>query len=426
MRILMLAQFYPPVVGGEERHVLSLSEGLVERGHDVLVATMPHPDRAQRTQARGVTIQSLPGALQRIAPLFREQERPHAPPFPDPALTARLHALLREWKPDVVHAHNWLVHSFLPLRLSHDVPLVSTLHDCSLACAIKVMTRNGQHCEGPSPGRCLSCAGAHYGRVKGAVTVSGHALFTRIHRRSADRLITVSRAVAEWSGLVGSSTPYEVISNFIPDSIGAQGDDAQRASDDLPPEGYLLFVGDLSKSKGVHVLLDAYAQLENAPPLLLIGRHCADTPEHLPPNVRLLGARDHAAVLRAWKRCLFGVVPSIVRDACPTVVMEAAAMGKTVVASRNGGLLELVEHERTGILTPTGDVAALAAAMRNLIADPARREALERRALARSQSFKAGAVLPKIEAVYRAVARPEATVARERSNPERGGAAVSL
>ena len=81
MRVLMLAQFYPPVVGGEERHVLSLSEGLVRRGHEVVVATMPHPSRPEKTELGGVAVQSVHGALQRVSSLFSERERPHAPPF---------------------------------------------------------------------------------------------------------------------------------------------------------------------------------------------------------------------------------------------------------------------------------------------------------------------------------------------------------
>ncbi len=425
MRILMLAQFYPPVVGGEERHVLSLSEALAARGHDVMVATMPHPQRPAHVVVRGVTIRSIPGALQRATPLFREQERPHAPPFPDPELTARLHLLIRDWKPHVVHAHNWLVHSFLPLRLRHRVGFVSTLHDCSLACAIKVMTRDGQHCEGPAPGRCLSCAGSHYGVMKGAVTAVAHAAFTRLHRRAADRFIVVSKAVAEWSGLAGGKIPYEVISTFIADDIGAPGAHEACAADDLPPDGYLLFIGDVSRSKGVHVLIDAYARLDNPPPLVLIGRRCADAPDRLPDNVRILGSRDHAAVLRAWSGCLFGLVPSVVRDACPTVVMEAAAMGKTVVASRNGGLRELIDDGVTGLLTPPGDAAALAVAMRALLVDPARRDRLARAALAKADSFRARSVVPKIEALYRAVASPEVAADGARHELEGDGLTAS-
>ena len=71
MRVLMLAQFYEPVIGGEERHVLSLSEGLVARGHEVVVATMPHPARPAEAIINGVTVRSLRGAMQRASMLFQ-------------------------------------------------------------------------------------------------------------------------------------------------------------------------------------------------------------------------------------------------------------------------------------------------------------------------------------------------------------------
>src|SRR5260370_36743167 len=101
MRVLMLSQFYPPVIGGEERHVLSLAEGLVKRGHEVSVASMPHRQRAEVEVVNGVTVHSLRGAFQRASVLFSESERPHAPPFPDPELTFRLSLLVPAFKPDI-------------------------------------------------------------------------------------------------------------------------------------------------------------------------------------------------------------------------------------------------------------------------------------------------------------------------------------
>src|SRR5258708_3921801 len=116
MRILMLAQFYPPTIGGEERHVRNLSIELAARGHAVSVATLWHEGLAEYEMDQGVRIHRIRGTMQRMAALFSEQERQYAPPFPDPeALNAIRHILASE-QPDIVHAHNWLVHSFTPLK----------------------------------------------------------------------------------------------------------------------------------------------------------------------------------------------------------------------------------------------------------------------------------------------------------------------
>ncbi len=69
--------------------------------------------------------------------------------------------------------------------------------------------------------------------------------------------------------------------------------------------------------------------------------------------------------MRAWSRC-----PSVWDENAPYAVMEAMASGVPVIASRAGGLPELVGDERC---VPRGDVDALARALGELMADPARR-----------------------------------------------------
>lgn len=158
MRILMLSQFFPPIIGGEERHVKVLSEALVHRGHDVSVATIKHGDQPDFDIVCGVKIYRLEGMLQRNAVLFTEGQRRHAPPFPDPELTFRLNRVVRAENPDVVHAHNWLLHSYLPLQRIYKKRLVVTLHDYSSVCAKKNMIHAGVPCGGPSTFKCLPCA----------------------------------------------------------------------------------------------------------------------------------------------------------------------------------------------------------------------------------------------------------------------------
>ena len=404
MKILMLSQFYPPVIGGEERHVVSLSEGLVKRGHEVVMATMPHPERDEVEVLNGVKVQSLRGLCQRASYLFSEIERPHAPPFPDPELLFRLSRIVAEFKPDIVHGHNWLMQSFLPVKLWSNVGLVSTLHDYGLVCPIKTFIHKGELCDGRGVSKCLKCASAHFGPAMGVVTAASHSVFAPMHRRVVDCFITVSHAVAEQSGLAGGKYPYRVLPTFIPDDLDKLSADVDPRLEQLPPDGYLLFVGDLNRRKGVDILLSAYEQLKSAPPLVLIGRRCTDTPERLPPNVLLFESWPHAAVMHAWSRCLFGLVPSTWVDPCPTVVMEANVVGKTVIVSGHGGLAELVDNGRTGLHVKPGDVESLAAAMQDLLSCPALRETLEKNARAKVETYKASSVIPRIEAIYREAA----------------------
>ena len=402
MRVLMLSQFYEPVIGGEERHVASLSEGLTKRGHEVTIACLSHKDRPARTVSRGANVISIDGMSQRMGGVYSESERRHAPPFPDPLLSATLARLIKEIQPDVIHGHNWMSRSVLPIRRLTEAAFVVTLHDYSLVCARKNLLRLGEPCEGPSLRRCPSCASNHFGSLIGPVAYFGNVAASAVERRVVDRFIAVSRAVASHCGLIGGKVPYDVLPTFIPDALGVPGAHAHEGLvDQLPAEPFILFVGDLTRGKGVHVVLDAYRRLTNAPPLVLIGRRCVDTPTELPDNVQLFESWPHPAVMHAWDRCLFGLAPSVWEEACGTIVMEANAVGKTMIATSTGGIADLVDPEQTGLLVPPGDAEALSGAMRRLLEDVALRERLASATKTHAEQFMAKAIVPKIENVYR-------------------------
>ena len=403
MRILMLTQFFPPVIGGEERHVGDLGAALVARGHDVQVAAMWHPDLPAVTQDRGVTVNRLHGFLERRASKLFTDGRAHAPPFPDPEVMGGIGKIVESFKPDVVHAHNWMLHSFLPLKRRNGPRFVVTLHDLSMICAIKASLYEDAACSGPALSKCFGCAAGHYGAAKGAVTLSANWLTSKFERRLVDKFLPVSRAVARDCRLDSGPAPYEVVPNFVRDDVGDVAETSDPKLDALPREPYLLYVGDVRRLKGVHILLEAYRLLERAPPLVVIGRPRPDLPTDWPANViRIPGIPNHL-VMQAWRRCLAGAVPTVGFESCPTVVMEAMACGKPVVGSRIGGIPDIIDDGVNGLLAEPGDARSLAAGLQRLIDDPALRQRLSAGALKKVEQFKAISVVPRIEAVYREV-----------------------
>ncbi|MDN5001387.1 glycosyltransferase family 4 protein [Bradyrhizobium sp. GCM10027634] len=401
MRILLLSQFYPPVIGGEERHVRNLGRALAQRGHRVSVGTFMHPKSPETEFDSAVRVHRLRGTVQRLPNLHADSERRHAPPFPDPELLLELKRLIASERPDIVHAHNWIYASYLPLRVLGGARLVVTLHDYGLVCAKKNFMHLGMHlCDGPRLAKCLPCATAHYGAVKATATVVGNLASSFLARRVVDRFIAVSHAVARHTGLTRGRAPYEVIPNFVPDDVGLLGPE-DSCLRELPENGFILFVGDMMRLKGIDVLLSAYAQLEQAPPLVLIGRRVADTPAAFPPNVRVFSNWPHSAIMHAWHRSLFGVLPSVGPEACATVIMEAMSSGKAVVATDVGGMPDLVDHGETGLLVPPCDAQALAHAMQTLLEGRALLALLGATSLARVERLKARVVVTRIEQLYR-------------------------
>jgi glycosyltransferase involved in cell wall biosynthesis len=404
LRILMLAQFYAPIVGGEERAVQDLSVALARRGHEVSVATLAQDGLPSYEGRDGVTIHRLRGSFQRMGRLFSDVGRRHVPPIPDPEVVRSLHQVIREERPDVIHAHNWFVHSMAPLRRLRAAPLVLSLHDYSLTCANKrLMQKEIVPCSGPGLRKCVSCARSQYGDLKGISTALSIRATAPLLRAAVDLFLPVSEAVALRTGLVGSDAPYQVMPNFLPDrvfSVPAEHED-KVAGKDLPSAGFLLFVGDLAHDKGADVLLDAYRQLRDAPPLVLIGRPLSAALRDAPPNVTILGPRSHATVLEAWRRCSVAVVPSIVQETFGIAALEAMSMSAPVVAAESGFLPELVVDGVTGIVTPPGRPAELAAALARLVADPGLRRSMGEAGRRRALLFTEAAVVPRVERVYR-------------------------
>jgi glycosyltransferase involved in cell wall biosynthesis len=397
MRILMLTQSYAPIVGGIEHMVEDISSGLAERGHEVAVATLRQP-QSEPAGSESVPAYGLDNSILGIPGLRLDEERTHAPPAPDPRTTRGLRRLLRSFRPDVVHAHDWLIHSYLPLDRGSSPALLLSMHDYGLICATRRFMHRGKSlCSGPASLKCVQCACEVYESVaKGAPTALATRMFEGRVRKHVDVFLPVSSAVRDLCRL-GPEDTHRVINNFVVGQPAPLGNEPELAQ--LPQEPYIMYFGDVSREKGVHNLVAAYRELEAPPPLVLIGRRVGEIEEA--PGVVALGRMPHRIVLEALRRSLFTVAPSIWSDPFPVVALEAAAAGKPTIASRIGGLQDSVVDGETGFLVPPGDRPALAQAMRRLIGDPELREHMGAAANARqAELYTPDTVVPQYEQAY--------------------------
>lgn len=404
MRVMMITYGYPPVIGGAEQYIRNLGAALVARGHEVSVVTLWHAGLPEFEVDQGVRVYRIRGTVHRIAKLvFKEPGRVYAPPFPDPEMLTAIWKLVRKERPEIVHAHNWLLHSFLPLKAISGAKVVETLHSYGLACVKwNMLHKDEGFCSGPGFLKCLDCARGQYGS-KTLLTVAGRWLTRGSERRMVDRFLPVSPAVADGNALTKGHAPAEVIPNFIPDDVAERRNDSAACLKDLPQGDFILFVGALTAMKGIHVLLEAYTRLQDPPPLVLIGSTWRDTPRDFPPNVIVLHNWPHEAVMSAWKRCSVGVTPSICMEASPTVVLEAMAMGHPVIGSRIGGIPQQIVDGETGFLVTPGDPEELRQALESLLTDPGSRDRMGQAAKEKVKEFYASAVVARIEAIYQEV-----------------------
>jgi glycosyltransferase involved in cell wall biosynthesis len=399
VRILMVSQFYAPVVGGQERAVQNIGVALARRGHHVALATLWNDGLPEFEVNQGVRVHRVRGAFQRAGRLFTDPQRPHLPPMPDPQAVRGLRRVIAQERPDVIHAHDWFVHSLVALQRHHHVPLVLSLHDHSLTCANKRLMQGDDPCSGPALGKCVRCASAQYGVAKGVVTALALRARSSAVERSVDRFLPVSESLAGLSGVNSGDTPFTVLPNFIlDDAPGGAGDERDA---DLPAGQFVLFVGDATRDKGIDVLLEAHRRLGPAPPLVVIGRPLTASIAAGAPGVVVLGTRPHDAVLRALRRAAVTVVPSLCPETFGLVALEAMSMGSVVIAARSGGLSELVVDGVTGVLTPPGEPEALAEALRRVLGDAELRMRMASAARQRVERFREEPVIGELERIYR-------------------------
>ncbi len=410
LRILMAADFYPPFLGGLERQAQLLSTELVGRGHEVSVATVWHRGLPEREENGGVTIHRLKGLTTAVPWFSTVPGRRYHPPFPDPAITWRVRRLIAKFRPDVVHAHGWIAYSCAAALWGQTIPLLISAHDYGYSCAVRILLRRGQICDGPAPLKCAACAVRTQGPAKGLAAVLGVFSGRRLLRRKVVAAHSVSSFVHQFVQrhvLDGGSGVADGRAVMIPDigsSALAEGGSTQppalRGGAGLPDEPYILYVGGLTAAKGIGPLLAAYQGLANPPPLVLIGTVWPDTPKGFPAGVTVLQNLPNAKVMDAWAHSLFGVQPSLCAETFGLAVVEAMTQGKAVVASRVGGMVDLVIDDETGLLVPPGDTVALTQALQRLVEDSELRQRLGRAGQARAQLFTASAIVPRFEALY--------------------------
>lgn len=297
--------------------------------------------------------------------------------------------------------HNWIIYSYLAIKRKTDPPVIWIVHDYGPACHKKTVlysphgVATGAPCPGPRLDRCISCGSEQYGLVKSTAIALGLRTSRGLLNSRVDLTVAVSSAVADVSQ-VAFERPIRVIPSFLADGLRELASRQPRPA--FCPEGdYLLFVGSLDKHKGIDVLVEAFRRLHARISLVVIATAASGDDHDFGEGVTLVVNADHDQVMGAWAHCTLGVVPSLWEEPWGQVAAEAATVGKAVVASRVGGLQEVVADGKTGILVPPNDPDSLREAIDHLLDSPQAREEMGRRAAEHVRPFTVSVVTDQIE-----------------------------
>jgi glycosyltransferase involved in cell wall biosynthesis len=328
MRILFLSTSMG--MGGADSQLLSAAHGMRSRGHEVRIVSLtrlgPMGLEAQRA---GIPTESL------------EMRRG----VPDPRGLVRLARLVRSWRPDVLHSH--MVHANLMarvLRLITPVPvMVSTIHNIY---------------EG---GRLWMAAYQLTNALVDHVTIVSQAAADRFVR---ERIVPRSLLTVIPNGV--DTEQFRRISRETGRSV--------RQSLGLEQEFVWLAVGRFEIAKDYPNMLRGFSRVRERFPhavLLLVGRGSLQSETErlaqslaLGSGVRFLGVRDDVAQVMS---AADGYVMSSAWEGMPMVLLEAAAAGLPIVATRVGGNHEVVRDGESGFVVPPRDHEVLGRAMLQLM-----------------------------------------------------------
>jgi glycosyltransferase involved in cell wall biosynthesis len=273
-----------------------------------------------------------------------------------------IEAMILRWKPTVAHFHN----SFPQISPSGywvckrlGVPVVQTVHNYRMSCVRGDYFRDGHICEdclrwrNPLPAIVHRC---YRGSMPQTMAAAGAFAVHRLLRTWTNQ-VDVFMALTEFGRkkLIEGHIPADKIfvkPNFVHPDPGLR----QDTSTD-----YALFAGRLTPEKRVLTLVYAWEKIDRIP-LLIVGDGpgkkeigdrvvCGSV-----DNVRMVGYTPRKELLELMKRASFLLIPSEWYEMSPMVVMEAFACGVPVLASRLGGMAELIEDRRTGLLFSPGSV----------------------------------------------------------------------
>ena len=359
MRILFLTEIPDPGVGSSVRQMYQHAHWLRAQGHEVrVVSTVRDAQEATPTEIDGTPVHRLHSDY----PVrFRAWVSLH-----NKVIDAPLDAILKEFQPDIVHAH--LVHTHLGYHALTQAKragarVIFTAHDVMVYCYQKLTCfHGGEEKEGREYdvtarlSKCIPCQRFRFRPGRNARIRS-------VLERDVDRFVVVSDAlgeIIEANGIRVHDTVHNAIEPLV-EMPGPAAVTAFRANLGLTNERVLAMGGRLHEQKGVGKLLEMLARLapefEDVRLLVMGKREIYD--REFRPQAEALGVAERVVptgwldfdeLQLAYAAADVFVTPSICFDTFGLVNLEAMQHKKPVVATQFGGSKEVVLHGETGYI----------------------------------------------------------------------------
>lgn len=354
MKILMINKFLHPN-GGSETYIFKIGEYLETQGHQLQYFGMEHAGRIVGNRVNAYTEDmdfhggsKLSKLLYPIKTIYSRQAR------------KKIRLVLEDFQPDVCHLNNFnyqLTPSIIleikkwSRQSHHPCKIVYTAHDYQLVCPNHMCRNPGsnQNCEKCLNGSFLSCAKGRciHGSLAKSLVGTAEAAFWKWMGtyKHIDKIICCSRFMKtklDTNPVLAGKTV--AIHNFVDKPMQAHGEQ----------KDYVLYFGRFSPEKGVNTLLDVCRQLPQIP-FVFAGTGPLEEVLKGSPNIKNVGFQSGEALYKLIREASFTVYPSQWYENCPFSVMESLMLGTPVLGADIGGIPELIENGKTGVLFESGN-----------------------------------------------------------------------
>lgn len=356
MKVLFLTHSFPRFKGDAPgSFLLRLAVALRELDITVHVIAPSAPGFPRREAIDGISIERFryaPSRLETLAYTGRMAQDSAATWTGKLALAGlmsgelgRSVAATRRFRPDLIHAHWWFPSGVVGLSLSaiSRTPLVTTLHGTDVRLAKKISL--------------------------------SRPLFRRVLRASASVTAVSSWLAGETGKLAPRATPVVAPMPVATERFSPGGSREERR---------FLFAGRLNEQKGLSHLLRAFAAMDGLAMLDIVGEgndaaelHLLASQLAVSDRITWHGQLKQHDLVKLYQSATAVVIPSV-DEGLGLVAAEALLCETPVIAFRSGGLTDVIEHDRTGVLVTPGVVSELARALDDVLAFPARAQALAR------------------------------------------------
>jgi glycosyltransferase involved in cell wall biosynthesis len=418
MKIALITHHFPPNFNaGAEQYVYRVAKMLVKMGHQIEVVCIESISEGnlvpicKSSPYNGIQVHRLFFNLS-LSP------NPYEIRYRNPYLGEWVKGYLEHFRPNVVHFNSGYLLGGTVIEAAHElgIPSVLTLHEGWFLCSVHNLIRaDGKLCEKPCPpARCVWSHLAEkrkfrlpdkilqgrlgmlfeqlsrwdtFSRVSGAKPLIQMIEERRAYLKSVLQKVDIIISPSQF--LIQKFTDFGMNSKtitYLPFGLDTTNltPSKFRPTSEILNLGYL---GQFADYKGVHILLQAFNRLDQSKRKCMLVLHGTLT-NKTPYGARILkeiqgndqiinsGRYDNARVGEILNQLDLIIVPSVCYENRPTIIVEALAMKTPVVASKIGGIGELIADEQNGLLFEAGNVAELTQKLQRFLDDPALQQKL--------------------------------------------------